>query len=46
MNGEVLSFNGDLPPFKPIIFKSGEIINIPAYSMVFIVIHGANAPEC
>lgn len=48
MNGEVLKLlpNGNLPPFKPIIFKRGEIIKIPAYSMVFIVVHDTKIPDC
>ncbi|XP_076166182.1 heparanase [Ptiloglossa arizonensis] len=38
--------NGDLPPFVPIILDPIQMITLPPYSMVFIVIHGAGVPAC
>lgn len=48
MNGKILKLqaNGDLPPFRPVILEPGQMITLPPYSMVFMVIHGAEAPAC
>ncbi|XP_027840651.2 heparanase-like isoform X2 [Aphis gossypii] len=48
LNGKDLNllFNGDLPPFKPVILKIGKFITLPAHSMVFIVMHGIDIPAC
>ncbi|KAE9542850.1 hypothetical protein AGLY_002761 [Aphis glycines] len=48
LNGKDLNLllNGDLPPFKPVILKIGKFITLPAYSMVFIVMHGIDIPAC
>lgn len=48
MNGKILKLqpNGDLPPFWPIISEPTKAITLPPYSMVFIVIHGANVSAC
>ncbi|XP_076631282.1 heparanase isoform X1 [Colletes latitarsis] len=48
MNGKVLKLqpNENLPPFGPIILEPTQVIPLPPYSMVFIVIHGAEVPAC
>lgn len=48
INGEVLKLqsNGSLPLFQPIILESTQLITLPSYSMIFIVIHGAYVPAC
>ncbi|CAK9807773.1 HPSE [Anthophora quadrimaculata] len=48
LNGKILQLqpNGNLPRFEPIILKPTDIITVPPYSMIFIVIHGANVPAC
>ncbi|XP_076678139.1 heparanase [Andrena cerasifolii] len=48
MNGKLLILqpNGDLPPFSPVILEPTEAISLPSYSMVFLVIHGADVPAC
>ncbi|KAL2730846.1 heparanase-like [Vespula squamosa] len=46
MNGEILKLQNDgkLPPFHPIIVNPTQIIILPPFSMVFMVIHGVHAP--
>ncbi|XP_017889538.1 heparanase-like isoform X2 [Ceratina calcarata] len=48
MNGRTLKLqpNGRLPPFRPVILEPSNLIILPPYSMVFIVIHGAKIPAC
>lgn len=48
MNGEILKLQNDgkLPPFHPIIVNPTQIIILPPFSMVFMVIHGVHAPTC
>ncbi|XP_076240617.1 heparanase [Calliopsis andreniformis] len=48
MNENILKLqpNGDLPPFLPIILEPTQVITLPPYSMVFIVIHGVDVPAC
>lgn len=47
MNGEILKLqNGKLPPFHPIIISPTQIITLPPFSMVFMVIHGIHVPAC
>ncbi|XP_047366033.1 heparanase-like [Vespa velutina] len=48
MNGEILKLQNDgkLPPFHPIIMNPTQIIILPPFSMVFMVIHGVHVPAC
>ncbi|XP_054001541.1 heparanase-like [Hylaeus anthracinus] len=48
MNGKILKLepDGSLPPFWPIILEPTQVITLPPYSMVFIVIHGVKVPAC
>ncbi|XP_015439396.1 PREDICTED: heparanase-like [Dufourea novaeangliae] len=48
MNGKILKLqpNGDLPPFRPVILEPTQVITLPPYSMVFMIIHGAEVPAC
>ncbi|XP_023288563.1 heparanase isoform X2 [Orussus abietinus] len=48
LNGEVLNLrsNGHLPPFKPVTLNTLESIELPSYSMIFLVIHHVNIPVC
>ncbi|XP_017791859.1 PREDICTED: heparanase-like [Habropoda laboriosa] len=48
LNGKILQLlpNGNLPPFQPIVLEPTQLITLPPYSMVFIVVHGAKVPVC
>ncbi|XP_076301398.1 heparanase [Lasioglossum baleicum] len=48
MNGKTLKLqpDGNLPSFWPVILEPTEKITLPPYSMVFVVIHGVEIPEC
>ncbi|XP_078053215.1 heparanase [Augochlora pura] len=48
MNGKTLKLqpDGSLPPFSPVILESTESIELPPYSMVYMVLHGAEVPAC
>lgn len=48
MNGKILMLQADggLPPFVPIILDPAQVITLPAYSMIFMVLHGADVPAC
>ncbi|KAL0110823.1 hypothetical protein PUN28_014045 [Cardiocondyla obscurior] len=38
--------NGDLPPFKPIILDPAYAVQVPPYSMVFMIIQNIDIPDC
>ncbi|XP_033322197.2 heparanase [Megalopta genalis] len=48
MNGKTLKLqpDGSLPPFPPVILEPTGSIELPPYSMVYMVIHGAEVPAC
>ncbi|KAG7200881.1 hypothetical protein KM043_003244 [Ampulex compressa] len=48
MNGETLKLcqNGDLPPFRPIVVEPMQIITLPPYSMLFMVVQADLVPSC
>ncbi|XP_031842931.1 heparanase [Nomia melanderi] len=48
MNGKILELqpNGNLPSFWPMILEPTQVIILPPYSMVFMVIHGAEVAAC
>ncbi|KAI4503009.1 hypothetical protein M0802_002053 [Mischocyttarus mexicanus] len=48
LNGEILKLESDgkLPPFKPVILNPTQFFTLPPFSIIFMVIHGIDAPAC
>ncbi|XP_011505560.1 PREDICTED: heparanase-like [Ceratosolen solmsi marchali] len=48
MNGEILRLlsDGSIPPFKPKIIEVSQGIELPSYSMVFLLIDNVKIPSC
>ncbi|XP_046750620.1 heparanase-like [Diprion similis] len=48
MNNQTLMLqpDGKLPPFNPVIVDPGEDIELPSYSMYFLIYHGLPIPAC
>lgn len=48
MNEQILQLqtDGSLPTFKPKILEADQVIVLPAYSMVFFILHDMKVTAC